>query len=496
MVISSSGVETTNSSYDTSDYIPVTPGSYYAWKNLSYVCRYNESKGWVGRTSGTAQSGILFTNAVHYVRVCGAKETAANWRFNKDSLVDRPFVDGALLTEKVKLTNQLDETNAAIAELESELNLMTPSYGLPFILSTPYRYTGESITPYKSSGHLADIYALYDALVAQYPQFIHKQIIGTDASGQYEIRAYRIGNDTNYEYRLPRIVWLASIHGNEGNTTISTYYMVKELLDNFLTDPVCYGIMSAVRLYVIPAVNPWGVENYSRLNANNVNLNRNFPADWIYRDPNLTYGTSKYGIESSSNGANTYYYYGGGSVVYDDTTETATATYAAEPETQAVMDFINSINTGANLHGKVCFAINKHDAGSMSEEGATVLIKDNYKADRAFLDNLLDWMKPLLMGTQNWLTQKSGLNLSTVSYSSHNDANSAGTMDKWLNAIGIHGGLCEIPKSAGASYTDQEHYADLCAINVEVGLNIIASAIRNNEKLKDNTQTAQYVIVT
>lgn len=492
-VISASGEETANSQYDTSEFIAVTPGGMYTWKNLSYVCRYGENREWLGRTVASNQSRITLAPNVYYVRVCGRTGTADDWRFNEGTtLVDYPYAEKAYLSEGVGLTNQLDGIGGTVQALQSAVSAVTPSYGVPFIPSIPYNYNGDAIVPYKTSGHLADIYALYDALVEQYPQYIHKQVLGMDASGQYEVRVYRMDNGTNYAYRYPRMVWLSSIHGNEGNSTISTYYMVKELLEKFATDPLCYGIMSAVRLYVIPAVNPWGVENYSRLNANHVNLNRNFPVDWVYRDPSLAYGTEKYGIMSASNGDNPYYYYGGGTCVYNDEAQTATTTYVAEQETQLVMNFINSINTGANLNGKVCFAINKHDAGNMTEEGALVLIRDNYESDRKFLTNFLGWMKPQFMASHNWLTQKNGLNLSTVSYDTAGDPASAGTMDKWLNYTGIHGGLCEIPKGAGSAYTDVNHFSDLCAINVSVGLNMLNNVIVNNAKLKDNTQTEQY----
>lgn len=492
-VISSNGTESSNAQYDTSDYIAVTPSTKYAWLNLKYVCRYGVNKEWKGRTAATSQSSILTAPDVYFVRVCGITGTSETWRFNKgNEAIDKPYIDGALLTEKVKLTNQLDDINTEIENLRNKNDLLTPSYGVPFIPSIPYNYNGDAIIPYKTSGHLADIYALYDALVEQYPQYIRKQVLGMDASGLYELRAYIIDNGTNYAYRLPRMVWLSSIHGNEGNSTISTYYMVKELLEKFASNSVCYGIMSAIRLYVIPAVNPWGVENYSRLNYNHVNLNRNFPVDWVYRDPSLAYGTEKYGIMSASNGDNPYYYYGGGTCVYNDETQTATTTYVAEPETQLIMNFINSVNTGANLQGKICFAINKHDAGNMTKEGALVLIRDNYESDRKFINNFLGWMKPQFMTSHNWLTQKNGLNLSTVSYDIAGDPASAGTMDKWLNYSGIHGGLCEIPKGAGTAYTDSDHFSDLCAINVSVGLNMISNVIVNNAKLKDNTQTEQY----
>ena len=500
VVIATDGTESESSTCNTTDYIPVSPSTQYTLKTIGYACFYNAEKEKVGNrlTINSIPQTVTSHSSAAYIRVSVNKNyfTISSSRLCKGTTItDEPYY-AVGLSGDVALTTQLDPANQQITAINKILNTLVPSYGVPFMPSLPFHYTGDPITPQKTSGHLADVYALYDALLAQYPQFISKAVIGMDASEQYEIRSYVIHQSTNYDYRLPRIVWLASIHGNEGNTTYSTFYMVKELVEKMATDPNCYAIMSAVRVYVIPAVNPWGVENYSRTNANHVNLNRNFPADWVYRDPTLPAGTTKYGIQSASNGDNPYYYYGGGTVEYDDENETATVTYVAEPETQAIMTYINSINTGNNLNGKVCFAVNKHDAGPMSSEGATLFFKDNFESDRAFLKNFTDWMKPLLMATQGWLRQKNGLNLATVSYSPHDESSSAGTMDKWLNAVGIHGCLLEIPTNAGSSYTDTGHVSDLCTINVDVALSLMANVVVNNAKLKDNTQTAQYTIVT
>ena len=320
-VISSSGAANSSTDKDTSDYIPVKPNTYYAWKNLNYVCRYGANKDWLGRTAATSQTNIYTSATCYYVRVCGPTGAANNWRFNEGStVVDKPFVDGALLTDKVILTNQLDAVNGQIDTINGTLNTLVPTYGVPYTPPLPYHYTGEPIVPYKTSGHLQDVYDLYDALVTQYPQYVTKTVLGKDASNTYDICAYIINNGTNYAYRLPRFVWVSNVHGNEGNSMMATYVMAKEILDHFASDPNCYTILSAYTLYIIPTINPWGVENYVRCNSNNVNLNRNFPADWIYRDPSLPYGETKYGILSASNGSNAYYYYGGGTVTYDDTT--------------------------------------------------------------------------------------------------------------------------------------------------------------------------------
>lgn len=489
-IVNARGTVVDNAQYSLSDFIPVEPSTEYYTKGVVYYAQYNAEKTFIVRTSATSTGGVITTrNTAAYVRAMSNK-AVSGWQLNLgDDDLGYQTPDVQYLGDDVVIGKQLEATTFG-------LDLVTPQYTVPFIPSMPYHYTGDSIIPYKNGGHLSELYALYDNLVATYPQYCRKSVLGLDASGNYELRRYTIDNGTNYAYRYPRLVWLAGIHGNEGNSITTTYHMAKELLSKFATDPSCFGILSAYRVIIVPVVNPWGFENYSRLNSNNVNLNRNFPADWIYRDPTLAYGETKYGIMSASNGSNPYYYYGGGTVVYDDSTQTATTTYVAEPETQLIMDMINSNNTGANLNGKIAFAVNKHDAGPMSQEGATILIRDNFTYDREFLTDLCMWLKTQLMATQNWLTEKTGLNLSTVWYDLANDPASAGTMDKWLNAIGIHGCLLEIPKEAGSSYADTEHYADLCTINVDVGINLMMNTIVNNSKLKIATQTENYTIVT
>lgn len=92
--------------------------------------------------------------------------------------------------------------------------------------------------------------------------------IGTSAQGR-AITAYRFGEGSN------PIMYVGALHGNEISSKVLLDQWVRELDDN-------PGLLPAGRsVVVIPAVNPDAVAARKRVNANGVDLNRNFPAnDW------------------------------------------------------------------------------------------------------------------------------------------------------------------------------------------------------------------------
>ncbi len=62
------------------------------------------------------------------------------------------------------------------------------------------------------------------------------------------------------------------MHGNESTTTKALFDLINTLLNE--RDPIIKTILSRCTLYIIPILNPDGAEAYTRLNANNVDLNR------------------------------------------------------------------------------------------------------------------------------------------------------------------------------------------------------------------------------
>lgn len=91
--------------------------------------------------------------------------------------------------------------------------------------------------------------------------------IGSSIRGR-AITAYRFGSGPN------PIIYLGGMHGSESNSRS----IMTEWFNELNANPQRLGSRSLV---VIPGVNPDGLASGSRLNAHNVDLNRNFPAsDW------------------------------------------------------------------------------------------------------------------------------------------------------------------------------------------------------------------------
>lgn len=109
--------------------------------------------------------------------------------------------------------------------------------------------------------------------------FIQSKVFGHSVTGR-PIEGYEIGTGEN-------IVFLfGSIHGNEMGTTDLLNELVKELKKN----PKL--VSNQKKLVVIPISNPDGyIDRVDKLNANLVNLNRNFAAsDWERIGPEKVFG--------------------------------------------------------------------------------------------------------------------------------------------------------------------------------------------------------------
>ncbi len=88
--------------------------------------------------------------------------------------------------------------------------------------------------------------------------------IGKSVQGR-EIQRYKVG------YGKIKVLLWSQMHGNESTTT-------KGLLDflNFLETENALDILGRYTFFAIPILNPDGAKAYTRTNANNVDLNRDF----------------------------------------------------------------------------------------------------------------------------------------------------------------------------------------------------------------------------
>lgn len=129
------------------------------------------------------------------------------------------------------------------------------------------------------------VYGWYDALVAAYPDYVTKTTLGNDASGTLPIHQYRFKPKlptSQSELVVPKIpkVMLITLH-NEYMNFIYMHTLLREVCENWTSSEALTAMRYGVEFVVVPIGNPWGLDNNMRTNSNQVDVNRNFPQDWI-----------------------------------------------------------------------------------------------------------------------------------------------------------------------------------------------------------------------
>lgn len=151
------------------------------------------------------------------------------------------------------------------------------------------------------------VYALYDALMAQFPNYITKIDLDADMASvgidkpaglagytfpMYKFRpAYAAVNpnhDGAQNYNEIKLLITTGTH-DEPYAIETLYNLMKRICNDWNTDPNMEDLRFNVTFYIIPVSNPWaldqptaGEEGVVRVNWNGVDLNRNMPtSDWI-----------------------------------------------------------------------------------------------------------------------------------------------------------------------------------------------------------------------
>ena len=138
----------------------------------------------------------------------------------------------------------------------------------------------------------SNVYAKYDELMAKYPNYIKRTLLGNDQSGILPVYKYDfipeyvgIGSDTTPPPADLKIILGTSIHGysNDGDNKVMTYalyYFLKDMCENWKRSAFLTYARFNIQFVIIPIQNPWGFNNDSRYNSNNVDINRNFNCNW------------------------------------------------------------------------------------------------------------------------------------------------------------------------------------------------------------------------
>ena len=261
----------------------------------------------------------------------------------------------------------------------------------------------------------ASIISDYDAMVAQYPNFISKNTLGQTAqgtplveyvltSGAYNIAGQRGTRDTQIAKK--KMLLMTGVHGYEPGSVMSTLTMVREYIGG-------NSVLSKLRnfeLHIVPCVNPDGYNAGTRYNANGVDINRNFNENW------------------QLSGEGTAYYSG--------------PSAASENETQIIQAWIDD-NTDA------LFVIDFHQSSFNNEVaclGYTVLYTT--PGEDAFKKRFLLSMRNIA----NLLIKERGVAYDSIfGYTYNEPVTMHGLSNGYIAKKGLPGGCLEVPENVASS---------------------------------------------
>ncbi|MCK5846852.1 MAG: T9SS type A sorting domain-containing protein [Bacteroidales bacterium] len=143
-------------------------------------------------------------------------------------------------------------------------------------------------------------YNQYDSLMhkfaTDYPNLCKFHTLGSLNSGR-EILALQLGDSVNIDQNEPQFLYTSTMHGDETVGYIITLRLIEYLLQNYNTNTQVKYIMDNVDIWINPLANPDGtyhtgnstVNGAIRYNANNIDLNRNYPdpEDGMHPDGNI-----------------------------------------------------------------------------------------------------------------------------------------------------------------------------------------------------------------
>lgn len=179
-----------------------------------------------------------------------------------------------------------------------------------------------------------ELYAKFDSLITSYPNFVSKvdavelanseggtltypeyANLGGVASGEYlPTPTYRTPvyvfktpesvavNQTTLNYKR-NILIVSGNHPYEIAAPVNCYLFIKNVLDLLSNaDGDIYKIMANYNIYILPCLNGYGIyheqDGFMRINANGVNINRNFPTErWEQGSVGQDYGGDSAGSE-------------------------------------------------------------------------------------------------------------------------------------------------------------------------------------------------------
>lgn len=114
------------------------------------------------------------------------------------------------------------------------------------------------------------------AAAAKRPDIMTVFSIGKSVMGK-DLLVVKISDNVNADESEPEFKYISSMHGDEIVGRELTVGLIEEIAQKYGQDQELTDLVNNTEIFIMPSMNPDGSEKRQRANANNVDLNRNFP---------------------------------------------------------------------------------------------------------------------------------------------------------------------------------------------------------------------------
>jgi len=125
----------------------------------------------------------------------------------------------------------------------------------------------------------AEIEQALEELETAYPDLVRTVDVGTSVDGRTMFGVV-ITADVGTRQLRPGMRLTGAHHGDEWSSMEVALEIAHVLAENYGVDADITELVDSQEIWIVPAVNPDGLESYSRYNANGTDLNRNYSYEW------------------------------------------------------------------------------------------------------------------------------------------------------------------------------------------------------------------------
>jgi subtilisin-like proprotein convertase family protein len=117
-------------------------------------------------------------------------------------------------------------------------------------------------------------------IAADHPDLVRLYSIGKSVQGR-DLWVVKVTDNPDVQEDEPEVRYIAAMHGDEVVGKEMCVYLLDLLTDSYGTDPRITDLVDSTEIWILPSMNPDGTASVRRYNANNYDLNRNFPDQFV-----------------------------------------------------------------------------------------------------------------------------------------------------------------------------------------------------------------------